>query len=319
MAKRRRKNDDCGLFPYIKENIYGDFSQEQKLPWSLEKFEVYKLWKSFNGDGVTVAVIDSGCDLDHPDIKDNIVQGKNFVDPRKDPYDENSHGTHVAGTICAKDNNVGVVGVAPKAKVMPVKVFGADGRGDNTTVSNAVIWAADHGADLICMSLGSPNKSLDLENAIKYAVSKGVVSFCAAGNGGEKADIYYPAKYEDTVSTGAIDERFMRAYFTCKGIELDFLAPGANILSTVPGGQYALMSGTSMANPFMAGCAALLLSYVKSNNLSITLKTSIDYINVLQKYTFNLDNPNHSHDKSYEGNGVIDPRQFNKWLIDLRK
>jgi subtilisin family serine protease len=162
------------------------------------------------------------------------------------------------------------------------------------------------------MSLGSPYKSEDLERAINYALSKSVVSFCAAGNGGEQAEIYYPAKYEQTVSTGAVDERLMRAYFTCKGIELDFLAPGQNILSTVPHNRYALMSGTSMANPFMVGCAALLLSYKKKNNLNLNLKTADDYIRIMKKYTINLLNPNHS-DKSYSGNGLIDPTKFNGW------
>jgi thermitase len=278
----------------------------------LSKFKVDETWEVSDGAGVTVAVIDSGCDLDHEDLKSNFVQGKNFVESGKDPYDDNSHGTHVAGTICAKNNSMGVVGVAPNTKIMPVKVFGADGRGNNNTVSQAIVWAADHGADLICMSLGSPYKSEDLERAIDYALSKGTVSFCAAGNGGEQSDIYYPAKYEQTVSTGAVDERLMRAYFTCKGIELDFLAPGQNILSTVPHNRYALMSGTSMANPFMVGCASLLLSYKKKNNLNLTLKTADDYINVMKKYTINLLNPNHA-DKTYSGNGLIDPTKFNGW------
>jgi major intracellular serine protease len=104
-----------------------------------------------------------------------------------------------------------------------------------------------------------------------------------------------------------------RAYFTCKGDQLDFLAPGFNILSTVPGNKYALMSGTSMANPFVVGCASLLLSYVRKNKLNIKLKTANNYIEILQKYTFNLANPNYSHHKEYEGNGVLDPRKFNGW------
>jgi thermitase len=253
------------------------------------------------------------CDINHEDLKENFVQGRNFINPGKDPLDDNGHGTHVAGTICARNNNLGIVGVAPKTKIMPVKVFGADGRGNNSTVSNAVIWAADHGADILCMSLGSPNRSGDLESAINYALKKGAVSFCAAGNGGEQSDIYYPAKYEQTVSTGAIDEKFIRAYFTCKGVELDFLAPGANILSTTPNNTYSLMSGTSMANPFMVGCASLLLSYIRKNNLNISLRTSEDYIRVLEKYTFHLVNPSHLHHKDYEGSGIIDPRKFDSW------
>jgi subtilisin family serine protease len=313
MAKRTHGKNNCGLFPYIKEELYGDFLSGQNIPWSIQKFQIDQLWNASKGDGVKVAVIDSGCDLNHEDLKENFIQGKNFVELNKDPMDENSHGTHVAGTICAENNNLGVVGIAPDVQIMPIKVFGADGRGDNRTVANAIVWAADHGADILCMSLGSPHQSSELESAINYALKKGAVSFCAAGNGGESSSIYYPARYEQTVSTGAIDDKMNRAYFTCKGDQLDFLAPGFNILSTVPGNKYALMSGTSMANPFVVGCASLLLSYVRKNKLNIKLKTANDYIEVLQKYTFNLANPNYSGHKEYEGNGVLDPRKFNGW------
>lgn len=313
MAKRQRKDKNCGLFPYIKEEIYGDFAAGQHIPWSLEKFQVDKAWDYSDGEGVKVAVIDSGCDLNHEDLKQNYIEGKNLVQPGSDPMDENSHGTHVAGTICAKNNNLGVVGVAPSTRIIPIKVFGADGRGNNTVVAQAIVWAVDRGADLLCMSLGSPYQSTELEQALAYAKRKGVVAFCAAGNGGEQSDIYYPAKYEETVSTGAIDDRMQRAYFTCKGIELDFLAPGQNILSTIPNNRYALMSGTSMANPFVVGCASLLLSYVKKNKINIRLNTAEDYINILKNYTFDLSNPNHSSRKEYTGNGVLDPRKFTGW------
>jgi major intracellular serine protease len=313
MAKKRHKKNDCGLFPYVKEEIYGDFATGQHIPWSLEKFQIDKTWEYSDGKGVTVAVIDSGCDINHEDLKQNFVDGMNFVEAGKDPIDDNSHGTHVAGTICAKNNAFGVVGVAPSTRIMPVKVFGADGRGSNILVAEAIVWAVDHGADLLCMSLGSPYKSSEIEKALSYAKRKGIVAFCAAGNGGEQSEIYYPARYEETVSIGAIDDKMQRAYFTCKGIELDFLAPGQNILSTIPNNRYALMSGTSMANPFAVGCASLLLSYVKKNNLNIKLNTSDDYINILKQYTFDLQNPNHASHKEYSGNGVIDPRKFIGW------
>jgi major intracellular serine protease len=311
MAIRKRKND-CGLFPYVREDIFGDFDQSQSEAWSIARMSVPNLWKYSQGEGVTVAVIDSGCDLNHIDLKDNYVQGKNFVEPNKDPTDENSHGTHVAGTIAAINNRYGVVGVAPKTKIMPLKVFGADGRGSNSSVAAAVAWAADRGVDLICMSLGSPYESNELHKAINYAVNKGVVSFCAAGNGGESSDIYYPAKYTETVSIGAVDSKLYRAFFTCKGDELDFLAPGQDILSTIPNG-YALMSGTSMANPFAVGCAALLKSYIKKNNININLRNSEDYIRNLKKYVTNLNNPNHSNRREYEGYGLLDCRKMEAW------
>jgi subtilisin family serine protease len=311
MLIRKHKND-CGLFPYVREDIFGDFEQSQGEAWSISKMEVPSLWKSSQGEGVIVAVIDSGCDLNHIDLKDNYVQGKNFVENNKDPMDENGHGTHVAGTIAALNNRYGVVGVAPKTKIMPLKVFGADGRGSNSSVAAAVTWAVDRRADLICMSLGSPYESVELHRAIKYATSHGVVSFCAAGNGGESSNIYYPAKYTETVSIGAVDNRLYRAFFTCKGDELDFLAPGQDILSTVPKG-YALMSGTSMANPFAVGCASLLKSYIKNNNLNIQLKNAENYIEIFRNYTTSLSNPNHAKNKEYEGYGLLDCRKMKDW------
>jgi major intracellular serine protease len=313
MPIRKNKDKNCGLFPYIKEEVFGDFESRQGEAWSISKMNIPSLWSYSQGESVTVAVIDSGCDLNHEDLKQNYVQGKNFIDPSKEPMDENSHGTHVAGTIAAVNNRYGVVGVAPKTQIMPIKVFSADGRGSNIDVANAVVWAANNGADLLCMSLGSPYPSRELHQAILYAAKKKVVSFCAAGNGGEQSDIYYPAKYEDTVSIGAVDNMLHRTFFTCSGVELDFLAPGQDILSTTPNNTYSLMSGTSMANPFVVGCAALLLSFVKKNNIDVSLSSADDYINVFSRYTTNLQNPNHSNNKEYEGMGLLDARKIKGW------
>jgi subtilisin family serine protease len=313
MPIRKSKDKNCGLFPYIKEEVFGDFEYRQGEAWSISKMNIPALWKYSQGENVIVAVIDSGCDLNHEDLKDNYVQGKNFIDSKKDPIDENSHGTHVAGTIAAINNRYGVVGVAPKTKIMPIKVFGADGRGNNIDVADAVLWASNNGADIICMSLGSPYPSRELDYAISKAASKGVVSFCAAGNGGEQSDIYYPAKYEITVSVGAVDNMLHRAFFTCKGEELDFLAPGQDILSTTPNNTYSLMSGTSMANPFVVGCASLLLSFVKQNRPEIKLSSADDYIKIFSNYATDLRNPNHSKNKSYQGMGLLDCRKIKSW------
>ena len=141
------------------------------------------------------------------------------------------------------------------------------------------------------------------------ALNRGAVCFCAAGNSGEKSDILYPAKFELTVSTGAIDINQKRTLFSCSGEELDFLAPGADILSTMTGGGYAVMSGTSMANPYVVGCAALLCEWSKKHK--IKLATANDYIAHLKKYTTSLKNVRYRNDKSYEGHGILDPRKFN--------
>jgi hypothetical protein len=218
----RKSKNKCSLLPYIRENVYGlSTSSGQFIGWEIKKFNIENQWKHSTGKGVTVAVIDTGCDIDHPDIKNNIVQGKNFIEKDKDPIDRNGHGTHVAGTIAAENNGIGMVGVAPDAKIMPVKALKDDGSGDIQTVVSAILWSVDNNADLITMSLGSPNPHPDLESAINYAASKGVIIFCAAVNSGEQTDIMYPAKFNHTIAIGAIDKDLKRTEFTCSGETLD--------------------------------------------------------------------------------------------------
>lgn len=299
---------DAFLFPYTKEYVYSNFEDKQEIPWSISQYNIPRIWSKYTGKNVVVAIIDSGCQLQHPDLKDNYVEGFNAINKNRDPIDENGHGTHVAGTVAAQNNRFGVVGVAPDTKIMPIKVFDASGRGSNNYIADAIFWATKSGADIICMSLGSQYPSANIEKAIRYALDHGVVSFCAAGNSGENSDILYPAKYELTVSTGAIDINKNRTMFSCSGKELDFLAPGADILSTMNNGGYAIMSGTSMANPYVVGCASLLLSYAKQRG--IKLKTADDYINSLKPYTTKLSHIKYANNKSYEGNGILDPNKF---------
>lgn len=305
-----RKNN-VSLLPYIREDIYGLGPDVAQISgWEIKKFDIEKQWKISKGEGVKIAVIDTGCDLDHPDIKNNILQGKNFVDPKKDPYDVNGHGTHTAGTIAAEDNSVGMVGVAPKAKIIPIKALNDQGNGNLQNIIDAIIWAADQGADFISMSLGSSQPVSAMQNAINYASEKRSIIFCAAGNSGESVDIMYPAKYDRTIAIGAIDRNLERTSFTCSGETLDFLAPGHDILSCVPGRAYALMSGTSMSTPFAVGCAALLLSHARQIQYSAIgnmLKTSEDYVNVFKKKAKNLLNPKYSGQKKYQGYGILYP------------
>ena len=127
-----KRNPKCKLFPYIREDIHGlGHNDGQFYGWEIQKFDIPSLWKKTKGEGIRVAVIDTGCDLHHHDLKNNMLNGMNFVEPGKPPMDKNGHGTHVAGTIAASDNNLGMVGVAPKAKIIPIKALGDDGGGND--------------------------------------------------------------------------------------------------------------------------------------------------------------------------------------------
>jgi subtilisin family serine protease len=302
----RKKKNSWGLLPYEREVLHGlSADSGQYFGWEITKFNIENLWRYSTGKGVVVAVIDTGCDLNHDDLKNNIIEGKNFIEIGKDPMDRNGHGTHVSGTIAACNNNKGMVGVAPETKIMPLKALNDQGQGDPEAIAKAVVYAADRRVDFITMSLGSPLPFMGIEKAIKYAASKGVVIFCAAGNSGENAPIMYPAKYSNVICIGAIDKNLERTSFSCSGEELDFLAPGHEIVSTVPGNGYAIMSGTSMSNPFAVGCASLLLS--RNTSQKINLKTSDDYINIFKQSSQHLSNPRYCGKREYEGYGILYP------------
>ena len=304
----RKNKNSIGLLPYIREDIHGLGPDDAQLfGWEIKKFNIEKQWNISQGEDVKIAVIDTGCDLDHPDIKNNLLQGKNFVEKNTDPIDRCGHGTHCAGTIAAENNGIGMVGVAPKSKIIPVKALDDNGQGNINNIVEAIRWSADNNADIISMSLGSPNSLLSLENAIQYAADKGCIIFCAAGNNGPDTDIMYPAKYNNTIAIGAIDRNLNRTNFTCSGETLDFLAPGHEILSCVPGNSYALMSGTSMSTPFAVGCAALLLSYYKSKNKSHMLKNIDNYIDIFRKKARSLADVSYAGIKKYEGYGILYP------------
>ncbi|HEY9855748.1 MAG TPA: S8 family peptidase [Stenomitos sp.] len=226
-------------------------------------------WSLTRGAGVTVAVVDTGADLTHPDLQGRLVAGYDATTKGNTPKDENGHGTHVAGIIAASANNgTGVVGIAPEAKVMPVKVLSADGSGSDADVADGITWAADHGAQVLNMSLGGPGESQVLEDAVNYALKKGVAVIAAMGNDGTN-EMSYPAAYPGVVAVGATDSKDQTADFSQWGEWISVAAPGVQILSTFPTYQvnlndygfpqsYATLDGTSMASPAVAGLAALV-------------------------------------------------------------
>jgi subtilisin family serine protease len=312
---KKKPNNKCKLLPYKREDILSMQDVRQYVGWNITAFDLPEAWSITQGEGVTVAVLDTGCDLDHPDLEENLLPGMNFVNKRKKPNDDNQHGTHVTGIICALDNHIGMVGVAPRAKVLPVKVLDSKGNGNLLNVAKGIRWAVAQGADLICMSLGASRPIQQVRKALQFAEKRGVVAFVAAGNAGKTKQVYYPAAYPETIAIGSIDEDFDRSGFSNTGNKLDFMAPGGKIFSTVPDNWYAFLSGTSMAAPFACGVAALLLSYAKKNN-GIKLKGVGDYRRIFKDHTTPIKNRRHAGKRFFEGFGIIDPRKFVESLDD---
>lgn len=303
----------CKLLPFERHDVLNIQEAKQKAGWEITAFDLPKMWEKTQGEGVTIGVLDTGCDLTHEDLKNNLVSGYNVLNPGQPPVDGCGHGTHITGILVAENNDVGVVGVCPKAKVMPVKVLDDKGNGNMLNVAVGIRWAVDHGADMLAMSLGTPVKIQQVRKAIQYAAEKGVPCFVASGNAG-KMSLFYPANYPETISVGAVDVNFKKAEFSNCGENLDFMAPGVDILSTVPPSWYAVLSGTSMAQPFACGVAALLLSYARNHKTDIVLKTVDDYKEQLKKFTTPIQNGNYSNPQFYQGFGIIDPRKLKEAL-----
>lgn len=238
----------------------------QVKDWGHDAIGIPGAWMSTRGAGALVAVLDTGAQANHPDLDGQIVASKDFTGSRYGADDRNSHGTHCCGIVGAKDNDTGVIGVAPDCKLLVGKVLGDDGSGGSTGIANGIRWAAGQGAQVISMSLGSPGPSSVIHAAIKEAVAAGVLVIAAAGNEGpSEGTSGYPGSHPECVSVGAFDANGKIAGFSSRG-KVDVAGPGVGILSTVPGSKYAKMSGTSMATPYVAGVAALVVSAcIKAN------------------------------------------------------
>lgn len=248
-----------------KPNPDNDTSSTQTLPWGVEAIDSNDVWSNYTGTGVKVAVLDTGIDMDHPDLVDNVKGGINFVNTRKSFNDDNGHGTHVAGTIAAVNNTIGVVGVGPNIELYGVKVLNRRGSGYTSDIIAGLEWAVDNNIDVVNMSIGSDYYNQAYEDAINYAYANGVILVAAAGNDGSAVD--YPAAYDNVIAVSAMAQDQTLAYFSSRGPEVDVTAPGVSILSTYKDGLYATMDGTSMATPHVAGIVALMIQSGTSKDL----------------------------------------------------
>ncbi len=237
--------------------------------WQYPKIKAPEAWAVITGtSSVAIAILDTGIDQSHEDLKAKIVKNVNFTTSRT-VDDKYGHGTHVAGSAAAVTNNgLGVAGTCPNCILYNVKVLGDDGRGAWSWIANGIVWAANNGAKVINLSLGGSSGSSTVENAVNYAWDKGVVLAAAAGNSGSSSPTY-PAFYDKVIAVAATDQKDNKASFSNWGSWVDVAAPGVSILSTAPdhrnriwgsGVKYAYGSGTSMASPHVAGVAGLVWS-----------------------------------------------------------
>ena len=257
------------------------------LNWGLDLVDAQDVWEQgYSGDGVVIAVVDTGVDYLHDDISSNLwlntneiadngidddgngyiddATGWDFSDQDNNPYDEDGHGTHVAAIAAGVSSNGGITGVAYEAQIMAVRALDADGSGSNQDIADGIRYAADNGADVINLSFGSDSYSSSIRSAIQYATSQG--SFVVSASGNDSADRpFFPGRYATDygVVVGAVDQYKTAAYFS-NGAGSDsnmhyVVAPGYDIYSATPGNSYGYKNGTSMAAPYVAGIVALML------------------------------------------------------------
>ncbi|MEH7225801.1 S8 family peptidase [Bacillus sp. JJ1566] len=249
--------------------LYNDFQ------WNLRMIDSENGWGISQGsDKVKIAIVDTGVDLDHPDLVNRIAGGYNVLKDNNVPDDDNGHGTHVAGIIASQTNNhEGTAGITWFNPIMPVKVMGADGYGSTFDIARGIIWATDHGADVINLSLGNYQGSKLLKQAVDYAYRHDVVMVAASGND-NSSQPSYPSAYPQVLSVAAVDLNGDKADFSNYGDYIDVAAPGVTIPSTYIDEQYAALSGTSMAAPHVAALAGLM----RSINPNLSNKEIMDMI-----------------------------------------
>ena len=309
LARLRRRGDVLYAEPNYVTHVQATpddpyYATYQYAPQITQTDKAWDLWTPHAQ--AVIAIVDTGVETAHPDLTNKIdrdaagsVVGYDFIHDSPGAEDDNGHGTHCAGIAAAQtDSGIGIAGVAAwngqagrtdtqSIKIMPVKVMDSTGSGSHAAIADGIIWAADHGAKVISLSMGGPQDSQTLENAITYAWNKGCLICAAAGNDGSTA-YSYPAACAHVLSVAATDNTDTLASYSNYGSWVGVAAPGSQIASTWLNDQFAIASGTSMACPFVAGEAALVWSDVSTltnAQLSALLTSSVDAVQPYQGHT----------------------------------
>ncbi|SFL86462.1 major intracellular serine protease [Gracilibacillus orientalis] len=298
------------LIPYTIQSIE---DSKNETPEGVQLVQAPAVWeKGYEGEEIVIAVIDTGIESNHPDLEEQIIGGRNFTSDYNGDQgnfeDNNGHGTHVSGTIAASFNDDGVVGIAPKAKILSLKALTGGGSGEYDWIIDAINYAVEWSgpnnerARVICMSLGGPNDVPEMHEAIQHAVNQGVSVVVAAGNEGDgqedTIEHAYPGAYNEVISVGAVDMDLQLAPFSNTHNEVDLVAPGVDVLSTYIDNKFARLSGTSMAAPHVAGALALIIK-LSEKEFDRSLIESEIYAQLIRR-TLPLD-----YQKTAEGNGFL--------------
>ena len=245
--------------------------------WDLLQIKAPEAWDiSTAGKDIVVAILDTGIDATHPALQGKVIGSVSFVNsPGIDTV--HGHGTAVAGLVAATFENNGISGIAYNAKLLDVKVADNDGTTDALKVSKGIIWAVDHGANVINISIVIANPYPLLEYAINYAWQKGALIIAAAGNSGTSTPVY-PACYDNVIAVSATDQNDALARWSSRGDWVDVAAPGVDILSTLPDDQYGLKNGSSFSAALVSGEAALLYANTVDTNANGRINDEVSKI-----------------------------------------
>lgn len=269
-------SNEVSLPPYVINDLSPIRTQSETIDWCMNTLQIPRIRAEFGltGKGVKVAVIDTGCHIDHEDLKGAVISHHNVTN---EPYAwSNGHGSGVASLIGARQNDLGIQSVAPNCQIIAIKALAESGSGSLTDIVKGIDLAVSLGANVINMSLGGNQGTPAMEQAIKNAINKGIHVICAAGNSGGDNTVGWPARYAETVAVGATNQNNQSSAFTSRGPEVDIAAPGERILVAWKNGGYATVSGTSFSSPLMAGCYALFVEAGIKVTHTMLRETAID-------------------------------------------
>ncbi|MFC4778980.1 S8 family serine peptidase [Paenibacillus sp. GCM10023252] len=259
-------------------NIQKAIAMDKGIPWGVSQVKAPQAWSTTTGHKVKIGVIDTGVDFNHPDLRQSLSRGVNLLNRSMLPHDDNGHGTHIAGTIAAANQLQGMIGVAPRSLIHPVKAFDHNGSAFVSDIILGIDWCVRNKMNVINMSFGMKTRSKALLNAVTNAHNAGVIIVASSGNDGKRRSVDYPARYAQTISVGATNRLRRIAPFSNRGSHIDIYAPGDKIVSSWLRGKYQEMSGTSMATSHVSGAIALLLAHrpgLSPNEIKAILKRSM--------------------------------------------